>query len=474
MIQGSSHSEAPGSSNFPATDPTDFYMFQSYEPGRSGYTTMIANFNPRHPPFGGPNYYALDTHFYYNIYIDNTGEGTTDIHFQFQFISELAAGGRGLFLNVGKNQKLYVPLKALGPITAGDNSALNFLEYFRATVINSEGSSGPITNSVTGSATFTKPWDNVGSKTFPDYSTYAAQYVYTINIPGCATAGRVYVGQVADPFSINIGLIFDLVNFVPINGAGTAPFPQGIVNDASNNQLRWLNVDSIILEVPTSCLVGSGNGVIGGWIATTSIEGRRQKARLGNPLINELLIGLPDKDVWNRRHPTTDGLFHKYISYPTFPEILNILFLTAVNQLAKANFKTLAPTNFPRTDLQAVYLTGIAGINQLAIPPSGGFIEYLRLNTSIKPTPQANQSYLGVLGGDLAGFPNGRRPGEDIIDITLRAAMGALCGITPYCTTKQASTSTVQYIDGAPVSAIDFPNAFPYVNEPTPGSLYIY
>jgi len=344
-------------------------------------------------------------------------------------------------------------------------------------VINTAAASGLVTDVATGSTTLKKPWDNAGTKTFPGsngYSGYAAQYYYTISIPGCPTTGRVFVGQRAEPFSINLGKIFDLVNFIPIDGAAPSSFPGGIINDKSNNIIRWLNIVSFILEVPTACVTGSGNGVIGTWTAARSILGNRQKSRMGNPLVNELLIGLVDKDKWNRRKPTQDGLLNRYIAFPTFPAIISALFLGPVNSVLKKNFASLAPTNYPRTDLQAVFLTGIKGINQLSVPPNGGFVEYLRLNTSVPPLPIGNQSTFGVLGGDLAGYPNGRRPGDDVIDITLRAAMGALCYANlGYCTASQAPIGSAALIDGAPIHSDDFKAIFPYLNTPTPGSLDI-
>jgi len=298
-----------------------------------------------------------------------------------------------------------------------------------------------------------------------------------VNIPVCAGTGRVFVGQRAEPFSINLGKIFDLINFIPIDGAAPSSFPGGITNDKANNVIRWLNIVSFIVEVPTKCVTGTGNGVIGSWTATRSILGNRQKSRMGNPLVNELLIGLPDKDKWNRRKPSQDGLLNKYIAYPTFPAIINALFLAPVNSVLKQNFADLAPTNFPRTDLQAIFLTGLKGINQLSVPPNGGYVEMLRLNTSIPPTAQASQNTFGVIGGDSAGYPNGRRPGDDVIDITLRASMGVLCGKNfsafGFCTPTQAVINNAALIDGAPISANDFVNAFPYLNNPTPGSLNI-
>jgi len=211
-----------------------------------------------------------------------------------------------------------------------------------------------------------------------------------------------------------------------------------------------------------------------------------QVSRLSNPLVNELVIGLPDKDKFNSSEPKDDGQFATYVTNPTLPFLLDVLFKDAVNGLIVPKgapaFTTLAPTNFPRNDLATAFLTGFAGVNQMSkVTPS----EMVRLNTGIAATALASQSNFGVAGGDLAGFPNGRRPGDDVVDIALRVVMGRLCHpvnlplgangtIIPVdlklCTPPQAPTGLVPFTDGAPVSAADFDNAFPYLKTPLPGA----
>jgi len=325
---------------------------------------------------------------------------------------------------------------------------------------------------------FAKPFDNAGTKTFPQgYATYANNFIYNINIPGCATPGRVFVGQRADPFAIALGQIFDLININPPIAAGFNSRIPGIQQSNANNVIRWTSIESFALEVPTTCLTGNGNGVIGVWTTSSVASERtsydrnivgRQKSRLGNPLINELFIGLGDKDKWSGRSPYQDGLLNQYIQYPTFPTIISTLFLTYVNQHLGTHFSTLAPTNYPRNDLVAIFLTGIPGVNFLTA--TGKYYEYLRLNTTIAPV--TTQNTLGVIGGDLAGFPNGRRPGDDIIDIALRAVMGVICTLNlGVCTPSQAVVGGVPFTDGAPEGT--FGITFPYLNTPASGSLDI-
>ncbi|MBW3560220.1 MAG: DUF4331 domain-containing protein, partial [Proteobacteria bacterium] len=201
-----------------------------------------------------------------------------------------------------------------------------------------------------------------------------------------------------------------------------------------------------------------------------------QMSRLGMPLVNELVIGLPQKDLFNAAEPPGDAALADYVTNPTFPVILDSLFRAPVNATLGTNFATLAPTNFPRADLVATFLTGIRTLNQQStVTPS----EMLRLNTAVAPTPRDRQSPLGVIGDDLAGFPNGRRPGDDVVDIVLRVAMGRLCHPVPIngtptqlglCTPAQAPTGTVNYTDGAPTGATTLGTGFPYLNTPLRGS----
>ncbi len=182
-----------------------------------------------------------------------------------------------------------------------------------------------------------------------------------------------------------------------------------------------------------------------------------QVSRLGMPLVNELVIGLKDKDTFNSSQPKDDGQFLKYVTNPSVPALIQALFPTVT-----------APTLIPRTDLVAVYLTGLKGVNQ---PPNVVASEMVRLNTSTPVTAPATQDRLGLIDGDAAGFPNGRRPGDDVVDITLRVAMGALINpLKLFGTIDQAPSGNLPFTDGALVNASFFDNTFPYIKAPLPGS----
>lgn len=506
--EASSHREAPNITRYPTVDSTDFYLFNSYETDRAGYVTILANYIPLQDAYGGPNYFAMDPAAAYNIHIDSDGDAIEDLTYQFKFSNTLAANGEGIKLTIGPDgnqRQVAIPLKNAGGIVAGDNSALNFIESYSLTQIEGPVRSGTRTtlSNDMGSSTFTKPWDYIGNKTFTssaDYQAYADQYVYSVSIPNCAQPGRVFVGQRKDPFAVNLGESFDLVNYVPVEG-DSAPgagdgggFPGGITQDVANDDLRDKNVTTLALELPASCLVGDGNGVIGAWTTASLPQARIQNpnatfdkpevnggamvqiSRLSAPLVNEVVIGLPDKDTFSTAAPTTDIQFADYVTHPSFPALLDLLFRDAVNATLGTNFETIAPTNFPRNDLVAAFLTGFAGVNQQAtVTPS----EMLRLNTAIPATPAANQSPLGVIGDDLAGFPNGRRPGDDVVDIALRVVMGRLChdipvGGTPtnlgLCQPEDANVGTAPFTDGAPLSAADIDEQFPYLRTPLAGS----
>lgn len=500
----SSHREAPQITEMPKVDGTDFYMFRSYAPGREAFVTLIANFQPDQSPGNGPNYYTMDPDAIYEIHIDNDGNAAEDITYQFRFTNVLA-GGTGITLPIGPAGAQVtqpIPLRLIPTVTAPGSANLGESEQYTVTVVTGDRRTGTRTLATApggAATTFRKPIDNTGNKNLPDYAAYANQFISDISLPGCATPGRVFVGQREDAFAVNLGPIFDSVNFVPIEGAdapsGGTPFPGGITQSDANQALKGKkNVTSIALEVPIACLTGTGNGVIGGWMTASLPQARLrdptptyaapaldggafvQVSRLGMPLVNEVVIGIPQKDLFNAAEPTGDAALASYVTNPTFPEILNILFRGPVNQTLGTNLATLAPTNFPRADLVATFLTGFPGVNQLrTVTPS----EMLRLNTAIPPTPRASQSAFGVAANDLAGFPNGRRPGDDVVDIVLRVAMGRLCHPLTIgtqttnlglCTPAQAPTGTVAYTDGAPTSAATVQAGFPYLNSPLRGA----
>ena len=496
----SSHREAPAITESPKVDNTDVYAFRSYEPGREGYVTLMANFQPGEGPGDGPNYYTMDPDAIYEIHVDNTGDGVEDLTYQFKF-NNVLKGDTGKTVTVG-GKTLPIPLRQIGPISAPNDANLGEDESYTVTQITGNrrtGGRGTVTNASGGS--FMKPFDNAGNKSIPNYPAYANQFIYNAAIPGCANQGRVFAGQRAEYFAVNLGPIFDLVNFVPIEGdndpvyGNGSPFPGGITQSQDNQELIGKkNVTSLAIEVPISCLTGAGNGVIGVWSTASLPQAKLAKpnasykapalyggaytqvSRLGSPLVNEVVIGIPQKDQFNASKPSQDGVFADYVTNPTFPALLDVLFRAAVNSTLGTSFTNLAPTNFPRNDLVAAFLTGIASLNQLKTVTAS---EMLRLNTGITPTPRGSQNPLGVIGNDLAGFPNGRRPGDDTVDIVLRVAMGRLCHPVPIagkmtdlglCKPADAPTGLVAYTDGAPSSATNILNAFPYLNPPLRGA----
>lgn len=194
-------------------------------------------------------------------------------------------------------------------------------------------------------------------------------------------------------------------------------------------------------------------------ISTASREGGAwvQVSRLGLPLVNEVVIGLKDKDKFNASQPTGDAQFLSYVTNPTLPALLEILFSSA---------GVKAPTNIPRNDLVTAFLTGVPGLNQ---PANVKASEMLRLNTSTPVVAAASQNRLGVIEGDNAGFPNGRRPGDDVVDIALRVMMGKLCTLNLGCSPSDAPSGTIHFTDGALQTASQFDNAFPYLKPPLPG-----
>ena len=442
----SSHREAPLITQSPKLDGTDFYMFNSYETGRSNYVTLIANYLPLQDAYGGPNYFQLDENGLYEIEIDNTGDAVEDITFQFRFKNT----PRNFALTVGPpgNQRTNaVPVLAVGPITATNNGALLVDQTYTLDLVYGPRRTGTvmhIVNPTTGSTNFTKPQDYAGTKTFPDYNSYANAYVYTIALPGTTETGRVFVGQRKDPFVVNLGETFDLVNI------STSPLGPP---DANNNTLDDKNVTAICLEIPKAFLLSApSKPIIGAWTTASKVEGTNitQVSRLSMPLVNELVIGLKDKDKFNASEPKDDTQFVDYITHPTLPAILELLF-------GSAGVK--APTLFPRNDLVEVFATGIPSLNN-----NGSVGEMQRLNTSIPATPPAQQKNLGALASDTSGFPNGRRPGDDVVDIALRVVMGALLDST------NAPSGGLPFTDGATVNASMFPNQFPYLNPPVSGS----
>ena len=503
----SSHREAPFTAANPTIDGTDFYMFRAYgDPSTnaaavaSDSVVFIANYNPLQDPYGGPNYFALNPNALYAIDVDNNGDARPEISFQFQFSNNY----KGTALNTGAKDangnpvNVAIPLIVSGPLgTSGDNSmdpSANRYETYTVNMVQGTTVT-PLTTS-SGSKTFQKPVDNIGTKTITDYATYASAFIYNNVSFGTCGTGSVFVGQRREGFIINLGETFDLLDLNPLGG-----------RNSTQNTVAGKSITSIVMQVPVACLTKDGKGsattadpVLGAWTTSYLRQARvlnptpqstnntevvggawTQVSRLGNPLVNEVVIGLPDKDRFNDSQPKDDAQFANYVTNPTLPVLVNALFPGA----------TMVPTP-PRNDLVAAFLTG------LSLKATGGTTpifsndpsdygdtvhasEELRLNTSVMPVATTAQSNLGLLACDTSGYPNGRRPGDDVVDIELSVAEGAIyagdpnglqtCDVSSGIPTVRNAGVVVN--DGAAADATDtnyYLPTFPYLAAPLPGA----
>ncbi len=465
----SSHREAPSITKSPKVDATDLYMFNSYENGRQDYVTIIANYLPLQDAYGGPNYFSLDDDALYEIHVDNNGDAVEDITFQFRFTQQL----NSIELDTDgdpSTAKVAVPLVNIGNATMPGNVQTN--ESYAINMVKGDRRS----TDRTALGSYQKPFDYIGTKSFPNnsYPSYANGFIKNLDMGSCANGkmGKVFVGQRAESFAIDLGRVFDLINLDPLGS-----------RDGGTNILANKNVTSIAMEVPKSCLVNtkSGDPVIGAWttasvrqatlvnpspesgINTTTKKGGAwtQVSRLGMPLVNEVVIGLKDKDKFNASEPKDDvDKFKDYVFYPTLPKLIEILF---------ADKGVVAPTNFPRQDLVTAFLTGVPGVNK---PANANQVpgDMLRLNTTTATVAADTQNDLGVIGGDNAGFPNGRRPGDDVTDVSLRVAMGKLCTLSISCVPDDALKGDLPYTDRVRKTAAEFDSVFPYLRTPNPGA----
>jgi hypothetical protein len=506
LALASSHREAPFTAANPTIDATDFYMFRAYGNGATNAAAvatdsvvLIANYNPLQDPYGGPNYFSLNPSALYAINVDNNGDAKPDISFQFQFKNNY----KGTALNTGAKDasgnavNVAIPLIVSGPLgVTGDNSTDASANRYETYTINMvRGTTVTPLMTAAGSANFQKPIDNIGTKTIPDYNAYANTFIQSVSFGSCGM-GQVFVGQRREGFIINLGETFDLLDLNPLGG-----------RNSTQNTVAGKSVTSIVMQVPVACLTKDGKGstasadpVLGAWTTSYLRQARvlnptpqstnnaevvggawTQVSRLGNPLVNELVIGLPDKDRFNDSQPKDDAQFANYVTNPTLPVLVNALFPGA----------TMVPAA-PRADLAAVFLTG------LSLKATGGTkpifsnnpsdygdpvaaSEELRLNTSVPPVATTAQSNLGLLACDTSGFPNGRRPGDDVVDIALNATEGAVYPGDPNALQTcdvSSGTPTVLHVnavvnDGAAADATDinyYLPAFPYLAAPLPGA----
>jgi hypothetical protein len=444
MSFGSSHREAPLSALDPTADDTDIYAFTA--PDAPNALTVASDWIPFEDPAGGPNFYRFDDRAHYYINVDNTGDGVYDIRYQFKFKTH--------YLN--KNSFLY----ALPGVSGIHDPKLQVQQSY--TVTREKYRKGKlVSEKVVGKGIPVAP-NNVGPKTIPNYTAVANQAIHSL-----AGGGKVFAGQRDDPFFVDLGTAFDAINLRLGTGS------QG----GGKDDLAGYGVHSIVLQIPKSEVTVDGksvsgpsaaNAVVGVWTSTErprlQVNGGRavaakkhrghkkhgkksgddgfvQVSRLGNPLVNEVVIPLGQKDHFNATQPSQDAkLYGQYVLKPELAHVMNLL------------FNIHAPeTN--RTDIVQALLTGIPGKTQIGKHPVPA--DTLKINLGVPPS--ANPNPLGVLGGDLQGFPDGRRLTDDVTDISLRVVAGALKG------------NNVPLGDGVDANDKPFLSSFPYLAEPTSG-----
>jgi len=419
---------------------------------RPDTVTFVANYIPLQDPAGGPNFNSFGDDVLYSINVDNKGDGEDHIQYQFRFKTTIRNGKTFLYNT--------------GPIGSLDDPNWNTPQTYSITRIENGRRTRIAENVPT-------PPDNIGPRSTPNYPALATSAVTTLH--GVHGDGQVFAGQRDDPFFVDLGSIFDLAGLRPFNSFHVIP----LANEPGRDNLQGLNVHSIVLQVPISDVTADhklhtdktdAKAVIGVYasasrqkITVLDDDGTDgtfgdfvQVSRLGEPLINEVIIPLGLKDRWNRRDPADDNSFVLNYRNPELAGLINVLYPALAD----------APTT-GRDDLVAVLLTGIPGVNFLAT--GGTKSDLLRLNTAIPPTTTEPINRLGALAGQFDGFPNGRRLADDVVDIELRAVA---CGYGPilHAALGLCDLSPNDLIgDGVDRNDVAFQSAFPYVADPHQG-----
>jgi Domain of unknown function (DUF4331) len=458
----SSHREAPEIAKDPVADSTDLYAFVS--PGQPDTVTLIANYIPLQEPSGGPNFYEFgeSREVRYEINVDNDGDGLADVTFRFDFDTRLR----------DKSTFLY----NTGPIRELDSPNWNSRQFYTVHKVGPEGGEGTVLG-----ANLPCPPCNIGPLSTPHYTKLAGEAVHDLG--GGVT---VFAGQRAEGFYVDLGAIFDLGDLRPFENLHAQYGMQVFTKPAPGvNATNRLNVHSIAIQVPITDLVRKGasgesdpKSVIGVWTTasrraacvmdpdggTTSSGPWRQVSRLGMPLINEVIIPLGEKDLWNHLAPAGDKQFVQSYAQPELAALLPALYPGVFPNLA-----ALVASGKPRADLEAILLTGIPGgiIPGFQNNTGSGLYDMLRLNTAIPPSSSPN--ILGLLGGDLAGFPNGRRVFDDVVTVELRAVAGLTYALVDSSYTPDAAAGEVT--DGLTPSNVKAPflDTFPYLGVPYSG-----
>jgi hypothetical protein len=452
----SSHREAPAISKDPVADSTDLYAFVS--PDRAGTVTLIANYIPLEGPDAGPNFFEFGDDVLYYIHIDNDGDGRPNVTYEFRFETRIT----------NPNTFLY----NVGPITSLPSPNWNRPQFYSVTRVV-DGA-----RTVLGSDLPCPPC-NVGVRSTPSYGSLALSAVNSL-----AGGRRVFAGQRQDGFYVDLGSIFDLGALRPFQNLHLIPLP---AVTPGVNGVKDHNVHTIALQVPISDLTRDGTSptnpadpkaVIGVWTAaarrTARIRGDGedvesgpwvQVSRLGNPLFNEVIVPMSRKDQWNALAPAADKQFLQYVQHPELAKLLPILYPLV--------FPNLAGLTESRGDLVAILLTGLpSGI----IPGFQNFTgatpaDMLRLNVAIAPAKSPN--ILGLLGGDVAGYPNGRRVSDDVVAIELRAIAGVTYPLVHPSFTPDGAAGVIYDVEdpstNTPPTSVSYLSSFPYLGHPFSG-----
>ncbi|MFC1401952.1 MULTISPECIES: DUF4331 domain-containing protein [Streptacidiphilus] len=457
----SSHREAPEISKDPVADSTDVYAFVS--PDACDTVTLIANYIPLQGAASGPNFFEFGDDVRYEIHIDNTGDGRPDVTYQFQFTTHL------------RNQDTF--LYNTGPIASLDSPNWNRHQTYTLTRVEAGGRTTVLGRNLA------CPPCNIGPLSTPDYPSLAAAAVHTLG------SRKVFAGQRAEGFYVDLGSIFDLGNLRPFqqlhNQFGLNAFTQPAPGVNTTNEL---NVHSLALQVPIADLTHRGwhgsdvanpAATIGVWTTASRRQARVisprsghdvesgpyvQVSRLGNPLFNEVLVPMAKKDLWNSLTPADDKQFASYVAKPELANLLPVLYPGVFPQL-----DTLNKSGKPRADLLAILLTGIpSGV----VPGFQNFTgatqaDMLRLNVAVPPATQPN--ILGLVAGDAAGFPNGRRVFDDVVTVELRAIAGVTVPLVDKTYTPDGAAGAVT--DGLTPADVKNPylDHFPYLGVPYDG-----
>ena len=450
----SSHREAPEISKDPVADNTDTYAFVS--PDRPDTVTIISNYIPLEDPAGGPNFFEFGDDVLYRINVNNSGDARADIVYEFRFETTIRNENTFLY-NTG-------PIKSLGDT--------NFNRPQTMTVTEVRGNK----RRVLGKDLPTPPC-NIGIRSTPNYPALADAAIADVG-----DGIRVFAGQRLDGFYVDLGSVFDLAALRPFQSLHLIP----TANADGVNALRAFNVHTIAIQVPINRLTRDGSAptdftkreaVLGVWASSHRQKSRYQDesrsstsgpftqvSRLGNPLFNEVIVPMSRKDRWNRLSPAQDSQFARYVAQPELAGLLPVLY--------PGVFPNLAALKADRADLLAILLTGLPG----GLVP--GFQNYtgrtqadmLRLNMAIPPSGQPKVN--GVIAGDLAGFPNGRRVFDNVVAIELRAVAGALYPLVdPGYVPDAAAGALFDLVDGTsgPPPSVTYLNRFPYLDHPVGG-----